>query len=498
MRKVSSDPRILAAALLAVIFFPLTVLADWMKTYGGIGNDNGYCAQQTSDSGFIVTGCMELDTTSLFPVVLWILKTDASGNEEWSKIYGDTGQYIGPHMGYFVQQTADGGYIITGKHSFSGNRTWLLKTDPQGDTLWTRDYGISEGHCVQELKDGGYIVTGRTMWDDLSMFLLKTSSAGESLWMRTYLPEDWPYSNGRFVQETEDGGFIVAGSLDDPISDHWGSAFWLLKTDSLGDPLWTCIQGHDTTGEADAAYCVRQTSDKDYVAIGTVGLLKLDTQGDTIWSQSYAQGTSVIQTSDGGYVITGVGEIVPPGYSDSFLKNMAWLAKTNPAGDFLWKQVIVDGTCQFVEQTLDQGYVITGHRHINGGDLLLIWTDSLGYVGITEPPVTHQPSSETPVTPVTPHLEISSAINSEIVFCYCLNPSEQGTIKLFDASGRIIESVAVQGQGEAGGGRERRHPEDRDSEVETFKSPPRQGKGMRYPHPTLSRRERVSSPGWRN
>lgn len=373
---------------LVTIIGATAVQAGWIRTYGGIGHDYGTCIQETSDGGYIATGSMEFDTVPLSPRALWILKTDTSGNELWSKTYGDTDHYTGTYCGNFVRETSDGGYIITGVHSLPLIKTWLLKIDPQGDTLWTRDYGISKGHCVQELKDGGYIVTGQTRLGDLRMFLLKTNSSGDSLWMRTYLPDGWAYSNGNFVQQTDDGGFIIAGSLQDSTTANWGSAFWLIKADSLGNTLWTYIQGHDTTGEADEAYCVRATADKNYIAIGTVGTLKLNTGGDTIWSCPYAQGASIVQTSGGGYVITGVDEIEPPGYSSKPLKAMAWLAKMNSTGDFLWKQIPIDGTTEYVEETMDHGFISIGHRHVNGGDLLLVKTDSLGFVEISENPVT--------------------------------------------------------------------------------------------------------------
>jgi hypothetical protein len=103
----------------------------WTKTFGGTYNDYGRSVRQTSDGGYIITGDREI--IALDPDAYLRLKTDASGNATWEKRYGDgtTNDY-----GTSVQQTSDGGYIITGFTPYNGAGgfdVYLIKTDANGD-----------------------------------------------------------------------------------------------------------------------------------------------------------------------------------------------------------------------------------------------------------------------------------------------------------------------------------------------------------------------------
>jgi hypothetical protein len=182
------------------------------KTYGGTDWDKARSVRQTSDGGYIVAGYTNSFGAGGYD--FFLIKTDAYGNVQWAKTYGGTDN----DWALSVQQTYDGGYIVAGLTSsfgMGGYDFFLIKTDENGNIQWAKTYGGTNedwAYSVRQTSDGGYIVAGYTGSfgaGGYDFFLIKTDENGNIQWAKTYggTDNDW----ARSVQQTYDGGYIVAG-----------------------------------------------------------------------------------------------------------------------------------------------------------------------------------------------------------------------------------------------------------------------------------------------
>jgi hypothetical protein len=356
------------------------------KTYGGTSTDVAYSVQQTSDGGYIVAGYTYGD--------ILLIKTDANWNLQWAKTFGG----MDDDLAYSVQQTSDGGYIVAGFTSSFGAGGWdifLMKTDASGNLQWAKTFGGMNddlAYSVQQTSDGGYILAGYTGSfgaGDYDFFLIKTDANGNIIWAKTYggIYYDLAYS----VQQTSDGGYIVAGE-----TWSFGAGYldiFLIKTDASGNVQWAKTYGG--TGW-DGANSVQQTSDGGYIVAGytrsfgaggyDIFLIKTDANGNIIWAKTY-EGTdsdwaySVQQTSDGGYILAGLTRSFGAGGWDIFL------IKTDANGNLQWAKTYggTDWDYAFsVQQTSDGGYIVAGYTRsfgAGGSDVFLVKTDASGDIG---------------------------------------------------------------------------------------------------------------------
>lgn len=317
----------------------------WDKTFGGKNGDIGYAVKQTSDNGFILTGYTWTESEGKSDV--WLIKTDSMGNEEWNTTIGGNESDIG----YDVEQTSDGGYIILGSTASEGKGNedvYLIKTDDTGEVEWTKTYGGSEsdvGRSIVQTSDGKYIILGHTNsfgsgWFDL--WMIKTEDDGTKMWEKTFGGgED---DVGWAIQETEDNGFICTGYTKSFSAKN--QDIWLLKTDKDGTMQWSKLFGKS---HEDRGYDVKQTADNGFIIIGNVHvvdddlwLIKTDANGNEKWNKSYGKtetdiGRSVAQTSDGGYICTGWTRSYGAGEAD------VWLLKVGSQNHFPYKPSIVSG-----------------------------------------------------------------------------------------------------------------------------------------------------------
>ena len=301
----------------------------------------------TSDGGYIVAGDVN-------PYIA-VLKLDGNGHIAWKKNYE-----IGAGNPY-IQQTSDGGYIIAGSNAWA--IAWAMKLDNEGNVAWKKNYGNSWTTSIQEESDGNYIMTGYTA-DEADFWVQKLDSNGNVLWQKTYGggADDYAYS----IDVTSDGGYVVAGKTN---SFGTGSDAWVLKLDSNGNVLWQKSYGGAFTDNANS---IQETSDGGYILAGTfragsydAWVLKLDSDGNILWQKTYGGGAddyanSIRETSDGGYILVGDTASFGAGLYD------AWVLKLESSGNVLWQKTYGNAGRDFaksIQEISDGGYVISGSHY---------------------------------------------------------------------------------------------------------------------------------------
>jgi len=289
---------------------------NWEKSYGGTEADAAESIWQTTDDGYVVAGesmsfgAGEFDT--------WVLKLGDTGTIEWQRAYGGADW----ELARSVQQTSDGGYIVAGSTSSFGaglSDLWVLKLDSSGAIEWHYAYGgtdYDEAKAVRQTSDGGYIVAGFTGSfgaGNNDFWILKLTDAGAPSWQKTY-GGNWD-EEAKSIQATFDGGYIVLG---DTMSFGVGWAdIWVLKLNSDGTVAWEKTYGiQDSQSNANA---IEQTADGGYIVAGDNGgggagihywLLKLNSTGGIQWERKYDigdedRGLAITSLAGGGYLAAG-------------------------------------------------------------------------------------------------------------------------------------------------------------------------------------------------
>lgn len=332
---------------------------QWQKSLGGSGYDRGYSVQQTADGGYIIGGnttSNNFDVTGHYGGTdCWVVKLSNSGAIEWQKPLGGSSE----DEAFSIQQTTDGGYILCG-YTFSTNGAvttptggWIVKLNSTGTIQWQKSAGLFM-NCIQQTTDGGYIAAGYTNTNGPlggnDYQIVKLTSSGVIQWQKYYGGTSTDMAQS--IQQTTDGGYIVAGRSDssntDVTNNNGIDDFWVLKLNSLGALEW-----QKSLGGAfyDQAFSVQQTTDGGFVACGYTNsinglvtgnhgdvdywVVKLNNLGSVLWQKTLGGvGTdtakSIQQTSDGGYIVAGTTGSWDGDVTTQYGDRDFWVVKLNP------------------------------------------------------------------------------------------------------------------------------------------------------------------------
>ena len=363
-------------------------------TFGFNNYSSGNDIDQTLDNGFIVVGNTYFNDGN---DDVYLIKINSSGNLEWERtLGGDRGDY-----GYSIEQTIDGGYIITGStKSLSGNTNldvYLVKTDNLGNIQWEKTLGTindDEGYSGKQTIDGGYIVFGYSKTHGGDILLIKTDENGDLVWIEEFGGPGFDY--GYSGQQTQDGGYILTGYTNS--NEENDTNVILIKTDDEGNLEW---EKQFSNNKVDMGLSVIQTSDGGYTITGKTNqgntnfddlyIIRTDSNGTKIWEKTHGGdynevGYSIEQTIDGGYIITGS----TSSFGDNIENNNqdVYLIKVSEDGSLEWSKYFGgrgNDIGNNVIQTIDSGYIIVGSTD-KGDDnpdsrvVYLIKTDENGSV----------------------------------------------------------------------------------------------------------------------
>jgi len=363
---------------------------SFCKAIGGPSIEAGKSLIQTSDGGYAIAGFTISFGAGSGDV--YVVKLDANGNLQWTKTIGGPAS----EEGNSLIQTSDGGYVIAGyTSSFGAGQldVYVVKLDANGNLQWTKTIGGKKadvGTSLIQTSDGGYAIAGFTEsfgageWD---VYVVKLDASGNLQWTKTI---GGPKGDeGYSLIQTSDGGYVIAGYTN---SFGAGKAdVYVVKLDAKGNLQWTKTIGGP---ESEIGNSLIQTSDGGYAITGTTGsfgtgkaavyVVKLDAKGNLQWTKTIGGpesevGNSLIQTSDGGYAITGTTGSFGAGEAD------VYVVKLDANGNLQWTKTIGAKNKNYSKssliQTSDGGYAIAGHTESFGAgkwDVYVVKLDKNG------------------------------------------------------------------------------------------------------------------------
>ncbi|HZV12084.1 MAG TPA: T9SS C-terminal target domain-containing protein [Candidatus Kapabacteria bacterium] len=403
-------------------------MIQWQKVFGRMDGEYGCRIIQTKDGGYIVAATCDSicggDVKNYGGEDYWIIKFDVSGNIQWQKSYGGSNDDIATS----IQQTKDGGYIIAGesnsdfwtasgaKISHGGFDYWIVKIDSVGSVQWQKPYGGGGGGVeipvsIKPTSDCGYIIAGGSQSNNgdvtghhgsdstTDYWIVKTDSAGNIQWQKSYGGSRDDFAMD--VEQTRNGNYIAAGlscSSDGDVGGHHGSTsssdYWIVEFDSLGTIKWQNSYGGSSDEipssviqDSDGGFIIAgnsYSSDGDVTghhgpdSLSDCWVVKIDSVGTIKWQKSYGGSGedyihSITQSEDGGYTIAGGSNSTDADITGTHGGYDYWIMKIDEIGRLQWQKFLGgkrDDKAYSIQQTVDGGYIVAGITQSQDGDVV--------------------------------------------------------------------------------------------------------------------------------
>ncbi|MDH7446272.1 hypothetical protein [Aquimarina sp. 2201CG14-23] len=395
---------------------------DWIKTFGGSGEDDAFSVIESDDGSYLVFGYTQstdgdITDKDATDSDYWVLKISAEGNVVWSKTYGGTGD----DRGQKIIKTNDGGYALVGySRSNDGDVSaneglqdyWIVKINAIGEIQWEKSFGfpgVDRAFSIVQTNDNGYFITGFLDVsasngegnDDKSGFQkhgvgefwgIKLDALGDKEWRRYFggSNNDRSYD----VIQTEDNGFLMIGSSEsddfDVTNSNGSYDFWVIKVNTEGTKVWEKSYGGS---EIDVGYAITTTGNGKYIIVGDsrsnngdiseangnadLWMIQIDGNGNLIWEKSlggteFDTGRGIYKTQNGGFIITGNSRSNDGDISENNGQSDAWSIMIDNDGDVTWQSTIGGSASEFAVgciETSDRKILIAGSSESSDMDI---------------------------------------------------------------------------------------------------------------------------------
>jgi hypothetical protein len=417
----------------------LPPIIEWEKTLQG---DGAWCVQQTADGGYFLTGQFYHPGRE----EMHLIRTNQSGDTLWTRLVGNVSA---ASVGRSGRECYDGSFIAVG---YYGMDAYVVKENSSGGTLWTKRFSAFDPYygnialCVRETMDHGYIISGYSnIWghgDDA--LVIKLDQNGNKGFMLLYGGPQYEWAND--IIQTPDLGFIAVGSWRPVSTPEYYNQYWILKIDSVGTQEWLKTYGgpyadilNAICPAGDGGYLVAGYTDSQGTGYYDFSLMKINSSGDSLWTKTYGSSTDVDRCYSMAQM--GDGSFVLAGRSTSH--GMA--VGVNANGDQLWKKDIPQasgwGSAVFaVDATEDDGFIVAGAMDPDNHTYLV----KLGPdpTGVGEDPWNGLPAG------FELRQNLPNPFNPTTTISFTIPERTRATLLIYDVQGRLVRTLVDEMVGE--------------------------------------------------